>query len=529
MIKKINKILSSPFFWLLLFLLSSIIYFWPFLVHPAFNLIDDGVSLRVSNELLSGNFSSLVETGAGRLRPIYWIYFSFIYLISGTNPIGYWLAQAFVFSLTLFSIWYLIRDGLSGVFSKVFGFILLLLFFIPAVSENLYRLGTAEVRQMLFVIIFMIWMKKFINSTIPKWIGFFVFFLAIFTKETSIFLLPLFAVYLFPFLLKNFKKYKKFVCSLLFFSFATLVIYSLITAMKEVSSYTSSFAVSWPQIKFNILISRLAMKEVYYLLILLFSLSFLRFIFYLINMNVFKSKKENYIFLVLIKFWQDNSILIATLIGLFASLFFVFSWQHQLGRYYYPVYLFLFIYFFIEVDKSIKLFLESKSLLRIIIIFLPLLTIALSYLVVFQRVRPDFNEYLVLNKAVKRRWFGDYQNSYSIINKLIISDSDTIYTLIDDLEVVYELSLFANKLNFNENKIQSYSPNIQAADSYQYINLSANVVNDFLTEESDNKILVTTESRPANLDKSIFEKEVISNALLDQYSDRSNWVIWRKK
>lgn len=530
MSKKVINILNSPVFWFLFFLVASVIYFWPFLTYPAFNLIDDGVSLRVSKEILSGNLGSLIETRAGRLRPVYWLYFVLVYLVSGTNPLGYWMGQTLVFALTLFSVWYLLRIKTNKWISYISSFILSLLFFVPAMTENLYRLGTAEVRQMLFMILFIIWMAKYVGGKWSSWIGFVLFVLAIFTKETSIMLLPMLAIYISPFIINDYQKHKKLICSFLFFAFITLVLYSLITAIREsANAYTASFKISWPQIKYNMLISRHQMREIYYLLITFLSVTIGRLLLFLFDKNVFSKKQENYIFQMLGKFWQNNALMASLLTGLLGSLFFVFSWEHQLGRYYYPVFIFLFTYILLESYHWTFTFFRAKFWGKVILLLLPILSIFGSYLFIFQRVLPNYLNYPIENKLIQRRWFGDYQNSYSIISQLLDQEILAMYTLIDDLEVVYELSLYTNKLNFNEHQIKTYSPNQLAGDSYQYINHSSDPVSDFIKDERKDKILVTVEVKPADLDEEFFSKQLISSDFLTKHSDRSNWVIWRAK
>ena len=528
--KKILKILNSSYFWLLFFLLASIVYFWHFLMHPAFNLIDDGMTLKISREILSGNFNSLIEIESGRIRPFYWIYFSLIYLLSGNYPIGYWFGQTLMFSLSLFSIWYLIRiEPKNNKWIKYFyGFPLLILFFVPAISENLCRLGTAEVRQMLFIILFMIWMVKNTMGRLQEWIGLLFFFLATLTKETSLMLLPMFFIYIIPFLLTNFKKYRKQLWTLLLFSFFSLAFFLLGIALKENSEYSSNFSINWPQIKYNILISRHTMREIYYLLTIFLSFTLARIILYFKNKKTFYKKEKSYILKILINFWKKNSILIAVLTGLFVSLFFVFSWQYQLNRYYYPVFIFLFIYMLLELNSLIFVFFDSSPKEKILLITLPIIVGLSSYFTVFQMVSPNYLKYISENRIVKRRWFVEYQNSYSIIGYLLKTNYQVIYTLIDDLEVVHELSLFANKLDFNKSRIESYSTNKEAAENSKYINYSTRVVNDFVQDQRQNKILITVNSKPAHLDETVYKKEKISNSLLKQYSDRDGWVIWRE-
>lgn len=513
------------------FLLSSVIYFWPFLQFPAFNLIDDGTSIKVSKEFISGNFEYLIESQNGRVRPLYWMYFTTIYFFSGINPLGFWISQTLVFSLTLFSIWYLLANNLNKTKWPPYLIALssLVFYFIPEISENLFRLGTAEVRQMLLIIWFVIWMKNQTKKNSKNWIGFLLFLASLFSKETSILLLPMILIYMLPHIITNFKTHKNKICSLLFLSFVSIIFYSFLSALKETQSYSSSFNISFEQIKLNLLISRLGVNEIYYLIFIITTLFIIRLYFKLVEKNVFNSKKENYIFKVLLEFWKENSLEISIVVGLFTSLFFVFSWEHQLGRYYYPVYIFLFIYLIIELKKTIKIFTETKRFKhKIILILLPLFILPLLYLTVFQKTAPNLNKYIAYNQQIKKLWYSDYQNSYSIIKILMSEDLDTMYTLIDDYEVVYELGFFANKADFNFHKIETISTNMDISSKYNYFTYSSDIKNDFEKDKSKAAILLTTESKNLDLDKSIYKQEVISNDFLKKHSQRPSWVIWRK-
>ena len=286
-----NKIIKKYYILIifLFFLAVSSIYFWPFLRNPAFNLIDDGMSLQVSKKIISGDFSNFIEINSGRVRPLYWIYFSLIYIVSGINPLGFWIGQTIVVSATLFSLWYLLTSNVSIKSWKIHLIVLVLpiIFFIPAVSENLYRLGTAEVRQLLFIILFLIWMKKSVERNIPNWPGFLLFLLALLTKETSIFLAPLLIIFYLPYIVKEYltkskiKKHKEKICFLIFFGFFTLIYYSFLSTIKDSSSYASGFGLDLSQLKLNFLISRLEMNEIYYLLLILLTLGITRLFLFL--------------------------------------------------------------------------------------------------------------------------------------------------------------------------------------------------------------------------------------------------------
>src|SRR5690349_16308248 len=93
----------------LIIFFAAFLYVWPFLKYPAFNVIDDGASIRVSRDLLNdaqaGTFarwpSLLIETQEGRLRPVYHLFFLLIYALFGARPLFFWLGQASLLGVTL--------------------------------------------------------------------------------------------------------------------------------------------------------------------------------------------------------------------------------------------------------------------------------------------------------------------------------------------------------------------------------------------------------------------------------------------
>ena len=159
----------------------------------------------------------------------------------------------------------------------------------------------------------------------------------------------------------------------------------------------------------------------------------------------------------------------------------------------------------------------------------PLFVVVFSYMTFFQKDIPDLKDYLSNNTKIKRLWYSDYQNSYSIINYLLSTKTDTLFLLVDDYEVVYELGLFANKADFKRNKVKILSPNEQISIKDNNFYFSENVREEFLNNQNQDSILVTTELKNIDLDTKQYAKEVLTNDFLIKYSDRPNWIIWRKK
>src|SRR5258708_4192574 len=182
------------FFWIGLFFLGFL-YLIPFLFFPAFNVIDDGASLQVSQKLVSHlNLQTwtgaLVEKEVGRFRPFYHIWFLILYFFFGVRPFFYWLPQAALLGITLvLMVYFLWKVSGQKVVSAVIASFLLLL---GVTADNYYRLGTAEPKQMIAGLLFLIWMLK---QKGKEWtfkrtvVGLSILWTAFLFKETSIVLL----------------------------------------------------------------------------------------------------------------------------------------------------------------------------------------------------------------------------------------------------------------------------------------------------------------------------------------------------
>jgi len=180
--------LIIPFFF-------SFIYLKPFLQYPAFNVIDDGASIWLSKEVVKNisnfkiqNLSELlVERNEGRLRPLYHLYSVTIYAFFGASPTAFWIAQTILLSLTITLMSYFLFRTTKNLFLSMISPLALFLF-IPT-ADNFYRLGTAEPKQVLFWLIFLLFCTQLENSvwTVKKmFVGFILLWACFLTKETSL-------------------------------------------------------------------------------------------------------------------------------------------------------------------------------------------------------------------------------------------------------------------------------------------------------------------------------------------------------
>jgi hypothetical protein len=161
-------------------------------------LVDDGVSVVFSKTLfekfmnlnLVGIASQLFEDGS-RFRPFYWIYNMAVWLIGGSSFQIHHLVHMLIVGATMLFIYLIIRELTHSRTISSFGALTYLL--TPLNTENIFRLGPQEPLMVLLISIsfyLLIKSKKVFVSCL-------LLTLAVFTKETSMALLPVLLFYYF--------------------------------------------------------------------------------------------------------------------------------------------------------------------------------------------------------------------------------------------------------------------------------------------------------------------------------------------
>lgn len=194
---------SSHRLWALLLLISPLLFailiMLPRLSQPNFGLFDDGRTLVLSKEINQGVWDLSWDSAAGRFRPVYWLYYAFIYRLSGMHPLGYFLANTLILALTAGLLITLTRQiGLSRFQSWSAGMIFVLS---GPVIENFYTLSKPEPLQLLAIILAMVLAVQF--ARIKNHLGkililaacFISFLLAYLVKETTLVVLPISAAW----------------------------------------------------------------------------------------------------------------------------------------------------------------------------------------------------------------------------------------------------------------------------------------------------------------------------------------------
>ncbi len=190
------KLLSNPHQLVFgLLLIITLVIFRPFLLSPGLSLVDDGYSLMHGQNLLSAKSfdqikTAVVETEIGRFRPAYIAYFAVVIAFIGSDSIGLWVGQSLVFWLILVFIYRLVwkhtHDLTISLISACFWLLA------PTVWSNSLRLGTAELRQLLFLLIAIDASVQSYSLRFKDWaVACVATILAIGTKETSVLILPI--------------------------------------------------------------------------------------------------------------------------------------------------------------------------------------------------------------------------------------------------------------------------------------------------------------------------------------------------
>jgi hypothetical protein len=195
LLKKIISISSKFSFWIFLLILITSIVFIPAL-KMKFWWVDDGWTIMTAQKIVDsivhfnfGGLGIIFNEPGGRFRVIYWLFQTFTYLISGTNPTIYFIIHYLVI---LLSVYFIFRIVLYISKSNISAFVSSILYVLsPINTENIYRLGPQEPILCLFIIIsiyFLIRNKTFLS------ILFFLF--ATLSKENGFILwIPVFCFY----------------------------------------------------------------------------------------------------------------------------------------------------------------------------------------------------------------------------------------------------------------------------------------------------------------------------------------------
>lgn len=167
----------------------------PRLVSPQFGLLDDGVTIQASQQILEGGWTMGFDPGAGRFRPVYWLYYALIYRLAGASPFWFFIGNLLLFIATTVTLVTLVRQwGGSQAQALVTG---LLFALAGPVIENTYTLSKGEALQLLLVLLGLVVLSPFAGNPGGRWkparliAGTLLFLAAILTKETALTMIPI--------------------------------------------------------------------------------------------------------------------------------------------------------------------------------------------------------------------------------------------------------------------------------------------------------------------------------------------------
>lgn len=174
----------------------------PRLLTAEFGLFDDAETLRVADAIWGGDWEALSkEVTDGRMRPVYWIQYAFIYGIIGADPQWFFLWNTILFATLVCEVILLVRKmGGSRGQAWASGFLLALS---GPIVENIYTLSKPELLQstlMVAAILLFAAARQSVLTTkrlvIGVVVGSVLLLLATMTKETAVMMLPIAAGWL---------------------------------------------------------------------------------------------------------------------------------------------------------------------------------------------------------------------------------------------------------------------------------------------------------------------------------------------
>lgn len=331
------NVIKRLFLWLTI---PAFIFLGPFLIYPAFNLIDDGASLYVAQNIVTSSsmenlFDQLIEEEVGRLRPLYLMSFAVIYLFFGTSAFYYWLFQYLILTFTMVGMALLIYKITHKYWLSTLGAFSLL--GTSTLGENFYRLGTAEPKQILVYIWLLVLFYEVVKngwSYARQIATYLLTVMALLIKETSVVIGGIFG--LLAVWNSVFDKKRALFDWLMIVPFLSTILL-FIWMIPEATGYSSGFQLNLIDIWGKLLAVRLNLANILYPLTLAVGATLLRLMYDFYLKKQIEGQKY---------FWQFvflSQLFLFLVIG-------ILPWQHQLGRYFYPIYLLGILYISIEVS-----------------------------------------------------------------------------------------------------------------------------------------------------------------------------------
>ena len=181
--------------------LIAVLIMLPRLLSPQFGLLDDGKSIITAQDIARGDWGFRFDTTDSRLRPLYWVSFAFLYNLAGEQPVWFFLLNTIALCLAVIAlISFMIKVGANPWQAWLAG---LFFAFSGAVIENFYTLSKGEWLQVLFLAISLVAITRYSPASQYRQKilliagAFLMLLLSMLTKETSVVVFPVSAVWAF--------------------------------------------------------------------------------------------------------------------------------------------------------------------------------------------------------------------------------------------------------------------------------------------------------------------------------------------
>jgi hypothetical protein len=307
-------------------------------------------------------------------------------------------------------------------------------------------------------------------------------FLAIGTKETSILLLPFFALIWFS--RQNFRfQFKPFLAIVGAGIVAVIILGTSFAAVHfflKTGYAAQNFGTGIHSFLVRINQNRLTYAP-YNFLLFLAGLSFVtRFL-------VAVSRQQ------LKHFWLENVVQVGFFVLLAQSIFFFLAWAFQFERYLYAPWTFLVILLCFELQQWIDhYFVQLDKMNRDHLVVIGLGAVLLTIFVQFVALRNRaFAFTIIAQNAVQlyRHTYDINQVENALISKLLQDKkTEVIYTVNDNYEVVYEMGLYLSQLK--RRSVTVISPSKELAANEPGYGYTADPVSAYLLDPNPNKILI---------------------------------------
>jgi hypothetical protein len=175
--------------------LVAVLIMTPRLTSPQFGVMDDGLIYVEVQKILQGDLSMSYDLQAGRFRPLYWSYFTVIYLLAGPNPFLFFIGHLVILLVLLIEIRLILKFYQARTW-QILLTSLVFIFSIPII-ENFYTLSKGDPLSLVFILASILSFEKFKKATYghTRWVlASFIFIsglFAIWAKETAYIMAPI--------------------------------------------------------------------------------------------------------------------------------------------------------------------------------------------------------------------------------------------------------------------------------------------------------------------------------------------------